>query len=103
MDISIITTDSQEQADDLAEQQPAEGPTASFADAVTIALSDEEQRDICKESNIGPYRIIRRIGHGGMGAVYLTSSTRNRAATSGEATVTMLTLWRRRETSTRRS
>ena len=54
MDISIITSDSQEQADDLAEQQPAEGPTASFADAVTIALSDEEQRDIFKESNIGP-------------------------------------------------
>jgi serine/threonine protein kinase/tetratricopeptide (TPR) repeat protein len=107
MDISIITTDNQEQADDLAEQQPVagdqflsearkdesmlseslrssclrsseqgeadrpEGPTASFADAVTIALSDEEQRDIFKESNIGPYRIIRRIGHGGMGAVYL--------------------------------
>jgi serine/threonine protein kinase/Tfp pilus assembly protein PilF len=48
-------------------------PTVSLAEAVTIALSDEEQKELLQESNIGPYRIIRRIGQGGMGAVYLAA------------------------------
>jgi serine/threonine protein kinase len=55
------------------EQSVADDPTASLAEAVTIALSDEEQKELLRESNIGPYKIIRRIGQGGMGAVYLAA------------------------------
>ncbi len=48
-----------------------EAPTRSFAEAITIGLSEEEQAQLFREPNIGPYRIIRQIGQGGMGAVYL--------------------------------
>lgn len=51
----------------------ADDPTASLAEAVTIALSEEEQKELLQESNVGPYRITRRIGQGGMGAVYLAA------------------------------
>jgi non-specific serine/threonine protein kinase/serine/threonine-protein kinase len=64
MDIRIS---SNEQLNDSV----SDDPTASLAEAVTIALSEEEQKELLQESNIGPYRIIRRIGQGGMGAVYL--------------------------------
>lgn len=58
---------------ELSDTGVADDPTASLAEAVTIALSDEEQKELLQESNIGPYKIIRRIGQGGMGAVYLAA------------------------------
>ena len=57
--------------DEQSNSSASDDPTASLAEAVTIALSDEEQKELLQESNIGPYKIIRRIGQGGMGAVYL--------------------------------
>lgn len=56
-----------------AHARGSEDPTASFAEAVTIGLSEEEQQEIFQEPNIGPYKIIRRIGQGGMGVVYLAA------------------------------
>ena len=50
-----------------------EGTTALLADAPTLGLSEEEQAELLREPDIGPYRIIRRIGQGGMGAVYLAA------------------------------
>ena len=50
-----------------------EGTTALLADAPTLGLSDEEQAELMREPDIGPYKIIRRIGQGGMGAVYLAA------------------------------
>lgn len=49
----------------------AEGPTQGLAEATTIGLSEEEQAQLLQEPSIGPYRVIRIIGEGGMGAVYL--------------------------------
>src|ERR1044072_6825444 len=60
-------------SDEQSNSSAPDDPTASLAEAVTIALSDEEQKELLQESNIGPYRIIRRIGQGGMGAVYLAA------------------------------
>jgi non-specific serine/threonine protein kinase/serine/threonine-protein kinase len=50
-----------------------EGTTALLADAPTLGLSDEEQAELMHEPDIGQYKIIRRIGQGGMGAVYLAA------------------------------
>ncbi len=60
-------------SDEQPNSSASDDPTASLAEAVTIALSDEEQKELLQESNIGPYKIIRRIGQGGMGAVYLAA------------------------------
>ncbi|HJQ69482.1 MAG TPA: protein kinase [Blastocatellia bacterium] len=50
-----------------------EGTTAMLADAPTLGLSEDEQAELLREPDIGPYKIIRRIGQGGMGSVYLAA------------------------------
>jgi serine/threonine protein kinase/tetratricopeptide (TPR) repeat protein len=47
-----------------------EGPTM-LQDAETIGVSEEEQQKLLDDTQIGPYHVLRRIGQGGMGAVYL--------------------------------
>jgi serine/threonine protein kinase len=45
--------------------------TQLFVDAPTIGLTEEEHAALFVEPHIGNYRIIRQIGQGGMGSVYL--------------------------------
>src|SRR5437764_3529654 len=52
----------------------AEGPTAILPDADTMALSEDEQQKLLDDTTIGPYRILRRIGQGSMGAAYVAES-----------------------------
>ncbi|HEX8183225.1 MAG TPA: protein kinase [Blastocatellia bacterium] len=63
----------QGQATRPADNTNPDGPTGWLADAPTITLSDEEQAELFQEPNIGPYKIVRRIGQGGMGTVYLAT------------------------------
>ncbi|HEX5732783.1 MAG TPA: protein kinase [Blastocatellia bacterium] len=65
---SAVTLDS-----NTTDSPNLEGTTALLADAPTLGLSEEEQAELMHEPDIGPYRIIRRIGQGGMGAVYLAA------------------------------
>jgi non-specific serine/threonine protein kinase/serine/threonine-protein kinase len=53
-----------------ATDAPHSGKTGGISDAVTESISLEEQQNLV-ESRIGPYKLIREIGSGGMGSVYL--------------------------------
>ncbi|MFL6274275.1 MAG: protein kinase domain-containing protein [Blastocatellia bacterium] len=53
------------------EAPTVEAATGALADAATIGLSGDEQAELFRLSNIGPYQVIRKIGEGGMGAVFL--------------------------------
>ncbi|HJU56304.1 MAG TPA: protein kinase, partial [Pyrinomonadaceae bacterium] len=57
----------------LSSKTNLDGPTGWLQDEPTLVLSDEEQAELFQEPNIGPYKIIRRIGQGGMGTVYLAT------------------------------
>lgn len=45
--------------------------TPAFEEGLTL-LAESESRSLAGRS-IGPYKVVRKIGHGGMGAVYLAS------------------------------
>jgi serine/threonine protein kinase/tetratricopeptide (TPR) repeat protein/TolB-like protein len=54
----------------------AESAAGPFYEALTLgAVADVEDHDPHVGSQLGPYRIERLIGHGGMGAVYLARRT----------------------------
>ena len=53
-------------------ETPAYSETGWFGDAVTVPLSEEEQEKL-SQRRLGPYKVIREIGFGGMGAVYLAA------------------------------
>ncbi len=53
-------------------ETPAYSETGWFGDAVTVPLSEDEQEKL-SQRRLGPYKVIREIGFGGMGAVYLAA------------------------------
>ena len=53
-----------------ATDSPRPGKTGGLSDAITEAISVEEQEKL-SETRIGAYKLIREIGSGGMGSVYL--------------------------------
>ena len=53
-------------------ETPAYSETGWFGDAVTVPLSEAEQEKL-NETRLGPYKVIREIGFGGMGTVYLAA------------------------------
>ena len=72
-------------AADAAAQQRSDVPTAARAALILEALREQEQAlDASREgTRVGPYRLLRQIGRGGMGAVFLAGArTESRASGS---------------------
>jgi non-specific serine/threonine protein kinase/serine/threonine-protein kinase len=53
-------------------ESPAVSETGWLADALTVPLTEAEQLKL-SETRVGPYKLIREIGFGGMGSVYLAA------------------------------
>src|SRR5262245_5152916 len=57
----------------LAAHDEPDSFTAGPAFAEGMALLKEERSDSALGRRIGPYRLLRELGHGGMGTVYLAA------------------------------
>ncbi len=58
------------ETDDAAERALGESAT-KFAARLLEDLGEESEADLAEGTRVGPYRIVREIGRGGMGTVYL--------------------------------
>lgn len=65
--------DLRKEVESLLASYEAGGPTNSPAFHEGLALLEQRAGLLMAERKLGPYRIVREIGHGGMGVVYLAA------------------------------
>lgn len=61
------------EVESLLASYQADGPTNPHALQEGIAILEDRASHLMLGRNVGPYRIVREIGHGGMGVVYLAA------------------------------